>query len=290
MKKNLMTFEEFIKRFFPEELCEIYLYNLRWKDGYLCPKCGNNKKPWITKRGLYACRNRECDHHASLTAGTIFQSTRKPLRDWFIAIWWVVTQEKGANAKEFQKYLRLGSYETAWAWLHKIRSAMVSPNRTKLSGEIEVIKSYIGGKNKEKPGKSSKNKAHIAVATEIKDKKFENIRLSVIKDVSNELLTSFIAENIEKGSKIITYDETGFSGMELKGYELVIHRQSKAVDNIVSLLKRWLIGTYQGAIESKYLQAYLDEFVFRFNHKTDAERGLLFYRLLENAMAVSPLK
>lgn len=294
MKEYPMTFDEFIKRFLTEEQCEEYLYNLRWKNGFVCPKCNNNRC-WKTKRLLYACTT--CGHQTSITAGTIFQDTRKPLRNWFTAIWWVTTQKYGASAEGLQQVLGLKSYETAWAWLHKIRKAMVSPNRSKLSGTVEIDECYLGGKHEGKRGRGSENKIPIAVAVELNGKTLGRIRLQVIKDTSGNSLIPFITENVIPESDIITDSWSGFSSIKSYGYNRIICNQTYAVDEdemlphvhlIISLLKRWLLGTHQGAVEHKYLQAYLDEYVFRFNRRTSAKRGLLFYRLLENAMIVPP--
>lgn len=294
MKEYPMTFDEFIKRFLTEEQCEDYLYNLRWKNGFVCPKCKGTKS-WKTKRLLYMCSS--CSYQVSVTAGTIFQDTRKPLRNWFTAIWWVTTQKYGASAEGLQQVLGLKSYETAWAWLHKIRSAMVMPNRKKLSGTVEIDECYIGGEYVGKSGRGSENKTLVAVAVELNGKKLGRLRLEVIKDASAESFTSFITENIERGSTLITDAWSGLSGVEAEGYERIIYKQSVAVTEdeklphvhlIISLLKRWLLGTHQGAVEAKYLQSYLDEYVFRFNRRTSAKRGLLFYRLLDNAMLVPP--
>jgi transposase-like protein len=178
MEEYPMTFDEFIKRFLTEEQCEEYLYHLRWPDGYVCPKCGK-KRSWKTKRLLYTCAS--CGYQVSITAGTIFQDTRKPLRTWFTAIWWITTQKYGASAEGLQQVLGIKSYETAWAWLHKIRKAMIFANRTKLSGEVEIDETYIGGAfSGGKTGRGSENKALVAVAVEIKNGKPGRIRLQVI--------------------------------------------------------------------------------------------------------------
>jgi len=295
MKEYPMTFDEFIKRFLTEEQCEAYLYDLRWGDGFVCARCGNDRH-WKTKRQLYSCT--KCQYQVSVTAGTIFQDTRKPLRSWFTAIWWITTQKYGASAKGLQQVLGLKSYETAWAWLHKIRKAMVVFNRSMLSGTVEIDECYIGGKTKGgKSGRGSENKTLVAVAVELDGKKLGRIRLKIINDASFESWCLFITENIEQGSKIVSDDWSGLSGIESKGYERAVYKQSAAtceeemlphVHLVVSLLKRWLLGTHQGAVDPQYLQAYLDEYVFRFNRRKSAKRGLLFYRLLENAMAVEP--
>jgi transposase-like protein len=222
MKEYPMTFDEFIKRFLTEEQCEAYLYELRWGDGFVCPKCGNDKH-WKTKRLLYTCTS--CQYQVSVTAGTIFQDTRKPLRNWFTAIWWVTTRKYGASAEGLQQVLGLRSYETAWTWLHKIRKAMVIQSRTKLSGEVEIDESCIGGASEGgKVGRGSGN--NVAVAAEKKGKKPGRIRLTVIKNASSNSLTRFITENIEQDSKITTDDRKGFSGIESKGYERAIYKQS----------------------------------------------------------------
>lgn len=290
-----MTFDEFVKRFLSEEQCRDYLFQLRWADGFVCPKCGGNQC-WEVGNVLFECS--DCGHQTSVIAGTIFQDTRKPLRNWFTAIWWVTTQKYGASAEGLQQVLGLKSYETAWTWLHKIRKAMVVANRAKLSGTVEIDECYIGGKAEGgKVGRGSENKTLVAVATELNGKKLGRIRLKTIRDASAESLIPFITDNVEQGSKIITDDWRGFTGVEAKGYTREIHKQSTAagedemlphVHLVISLLKRWLLGTHQGAVEPKYLQAYLDEYVFRFNRRTSAKRGLLFYRLLENAMNIEP--
>jgi len=293
-KEYPMSFNQFTKQFATEEQCRDYLYALRFPDGFVCPKCSNNKS-WLRSNDLYECT--KCRHGMSVTAGTIFQDTRKPLRDWFVAIWWITTQKYGASAEGLQQVLDLKSYQTAWTWLHKIRTAMVNPQRMKLSGEVEVDEAHIGGESTGKRGRGSENKTLIAVASEIHGKKLGRIRMSIIKDASGNSLIPFIQENVEAGSKLITDDWSGYSGIENKGYERTIYRQSTATDEnemlphvhlVTSLLKRWLLGTHQGAVEPKHLQAYLDEYVFRFNRRTSSKRGLLFYRLLENAMIVPP--
>ena len=135
------TMLELEKRFASEEACLQYLTELRWPDGFRCPRCGSGKA-WYTKRGLYRCG--DCDYQVSVTAGTVFQDTRKPLRMWFRAIWSVTSQKHGVSALGLQRDLGLGSYHTAWAWLHKLRRAMVRPGRGRLSGTVEVDETYIG--------------------------------------------------------------------------------------------------------------------------------------------------
>jgi ribosomal protein L37AE/L43A/transposase-like protein len=297
MREYPMTFSEFTKRFATEEQCREYLYALRFPEGFICPKCGNQKS-WKIGDVLYECS--KCGRQTSVIAGTIFQDTRKPLTDWFTAIWWVTTQKNGASAKGLQRVLGLRSYRTAWTWLHKIRNAMIFPNRSKLSGNVEVDESYIGAEEKGgKRGRGTENKTLIAAAVELTDdSKIGRIRMGVIPDASGESLSKFVTANIEIGSDVTTDGWTGYSFLEKNNYRHTVTVQKKAneedkalphIHMIFSLLKRWLLGTHQGAVSEKHMQSYLDEYVFRFNRRKAAERGLLFYRLLECAMQVQPI-
>lgn len=297
MKEYPMTFDEFTKQFFTEEQCRNYLYRLRWPNGFACPKCEHDKA-WKIGDMLYECAN--CGRQTSVIAGTIFQDTRKPLRNWFTAIWWVTTQKNGASAKGLQQILGLGSYKTAWTWLHKIRKAMVNPNRTKLSGTVEVDETYNGGEeNDGKRGRGTSNKSLVVIAVELLEGKNQlgRVRMKVVPDATKKSLQGFIKENVEMGSTVITDGWSSYASLGKEGYAHVIPKKFEVADEknilphvhmIVSLLKRWLLGTHQGAVGETHLQAYLDEYVFRFNRRKSNKRGLLFYRLLECAMQVPP--
>jgi transposase-like protein/ribosomal protein L37AE/L43A len=291
-----MTFDEFIQRFSSEDRCRDYLYKVRFPEGFACPKCGN-RKAWRVGKTLYECAR--CGRQTSVIAGTIFQDTRRPLRTWLAAIWRVTTQKNGASAQGLQQVLGHKSYKTAWTWLHKIRKATVFSGREKLSGTVEVDETYLGGKGTGgKRGRGTENKELVIVAVEAKGKKIGRTRMKLIDDTSGPSLRLFITGNIEKGSGLITDGWPGYSGIEKEGYARTIHKQSKAgeedellphVHMVISLLRRWFLGTHQGAVSRKHLPAYLDEYVFRFNRRKSANRGLLFYRLLENAMNTSPI-
>jgi transposase-like protein len=302
MKEYPMTFDEFTSKFSSEEQCRDYLYQLRWPNGFICPKCGH-MKAFKIKESLYQCAF--CRRQTSVIAGTIFQDTRKPLKVWFTAIWWVTTQKNGASAMGLQRVLGLKSYTTAWTWLHKIRFAMVDPARTKLNGTVEVDECYIGGEEHEgKRGRgATEHKSLVVIGVELPETEKKNrlgrVRMMVVPDASSEsLVETFIKGNIERGSTIITDGWRSYSGLDKAGYKHIIPPKFELEDPdnalphvhmIISLLKRWLLGTHQGAVQEMHLQAYLDEYVFRFNRRKSADRGMLFYRLLESAMHVPPM-
>jgi transposase-like protein len=289
--KTLMELE---KRFSSEEECQRYLFSLRWPNGFICPRCGCSKS-WPIRSSTFQCQ--DCGYQASVKSGTIFEGSRSPLTVWFRAIWWVTSQKNGASALGLKRILGLGSYETAWTWLHKIRRAMVRPGRENLSGSVEVDETYIGGMEEGLRGRGAENKALIIIATQmVEKKKIGRIRMKKIPDASSESLHGFIGSSIEPGSTVITDAWTGYS--DLEGYHHKVINISKrkknasdllpGVHRIASLLKRWLMGTHQGAVSHDHLDYYLDEFTFRFNRRTSSYRGKLFYRLLEQAVQIKP--
>lgn len=272
--------QEFDEKFGTEEACRIYLTKLRWPEGFVCPHCGGTKA-WKIRVILWQCC--VCKKQTSATAGTVFQDTRTPLRLWFQAMWWLTTQKNGASALGLQRVLGLRKYETAWTWLHKLRSAMVRPGRDLLSGRVEVDETYLGGLEEGYPGRGTQEKSLIAVAVEEVGKRSGRIRLSVLKTASAENLQNFIQANIATGSTVHTDGWSGYSGLSKLGYthEVSVVRTAKAHDllprthRVISLLKRWLLGTHQGAVGHKHLDYYLDEFTFRFNRRASASRGKL---------------
>jgi hypothetical protein len=226
--------------------------------------------------------------------GDNFQDSHTPLAVWFRAIWYIVAQKQGTSALNLQRILGLGSYQTTWTMLHKLRRAMVRPGREKLQGWIEVDEAYIGGASREgKPGRGSERKVLVAFAVEVDDKgKVGRIRLKRIKNASAEELVSFVEEVAEKGSTIVTDGWVSFSGLSDKGYhhEVVLAKNTDP-DNLLphvhttaSLLKRWILGTLQGSCSVAHFEYYLDEYTFRYNRRKSKSRGLLFIRLLENAV------
>lgn len=286
---------EFEARFANEEACRDYLFRLRWPEGFRCPHCGQGKA-WPVRRVLFECAH--CGAQVSVTAGTIFQDTRLPLTLWFRAMWWVTAQKNGASALGLQRILGLGSYKTAWGWLHKLRRAMVRPGRDRLQGWVEVDETYVGGLEEGVSGRQTETKALVAVACEQDGPGMGRIRLRRIANASAACLHAFLEESIEPGSVVHTDGWEGYTDLEAKGYRhkvtVLKGRQASPsqlmprVHRVASLLKRWLLGTHQGAVSQEHLDYYLDEFTFRFNRRKSRSRGKLFYRLVQQAVAVDP--
>lgn len=288
--KNLLELE---RRFSTEEACRQYLYELRWPDGFRCPHCWHGKG-WHSRDGLIRCT--ACDYKASVIAGTVFEGTRKPLVLWFRAIWWVTSQKSGASARGVQRVLGLGSYETAWAWLHKLRRAMLRPGRDRLSGTVEVDEIYIGGKKPGKRGRGAEGKALVVIVAQVKDKHIGRIRLHRVADASAGSLEPVVQQAVVAGSIVRTDGWNGYNRLKALGYtHEVVRKNADVGDNLLphcnrvaALLKRWLMGTHQGAVSHEHLDYYLDEYTFRFNRRTSRSRGKLFYRLLQQAVAIEP--
>ena len=287
---------EFDRRFATDEGCRAFLTELRWPGGFRCPQCSSGES-WATSRNLTHCK--QCGHQTSITAGTIFHKTRKPLRLWFQVMWWVTGQKNGASALGLQRVLGLHSYQTAWTWLHKLRRAMVRPGRDRLTGEVEVDETFVGGVEEGGGRRHVGKKALVAIAAEIRGNGIGRIRMRKVRDSSAaSLVTGFIAQVIEPGSTIVTDGLPSYEGVRKAGF---VHRQKvqggdknapilfPRVHRVASLLKRWLLGTHQGRVERKHLPYYLDEFVFRFNRRSSRSRGLLFYRLAQQAVAIRPV-
>jgi transposase-like protein len=296
VEKYPRTLVEFEARFSTEEACRKYLVELRWPNGFRCPKCGGGKA-WDVRDTWMECY--KCGHQTSATAGTVFQDTRKPLTIWFRAIWYVTSQKNGASALGLQRVLGLGSYQTAWAWLHKLRRAMVRPGREKLSGWVEVDETWFGALEEGVAGRKKGEKALIVIAAQADGPGIGRIRMRPIQDATAGSLHSFIEDCIEPGSTLHTDGWQGYAGLEKKGYarEITVLRGRRKeasvamprVHRIASLLKRWMLGTHQGAISHEHLVYYLDEFTFRFNRRTSKSRGNLFYRLVQQAVATGPV-
>jgi transposase-like protein/DNA-directed RNA polymerase subunit RPC12/RpoP len=276
-EKYPKDFQEFLTQFSNENACWDYLIEIRWPEGYVCSQC-KSIKYWLTAKHKIHCSN--CGKEFSITSGTIFQDSKKPILLWFHIMWWIVAQKTGASANNLKDFMGFGSYETAWLWLHKLRRAMVREGREKLSGAEEKIL--------------------VAVASECIGKQIGRVRFKIIPDASKEILLTFINENVEYGSTIITDGWSGYASLtqnkEYKHIEKVISGSGKQAHELLphvhmvnSLVKRWINGTHQGKISPKHMEYYLDEFAFRFNRKLSTHRGKLFYRLMQQAVTNLPM-
>jgi transposase-like protein len=290
------TILELERRFATDEACREYLFQLRWPNGFVCPRCQGGSA-WPASRGRLVCR--ECRHQTSVIAGTIFQDTRTPLVVWFRAIWYVTSQKNGTSASSIQRILGLRSYQTAWTWLHKLRRAMVRPGRDKLHGRVEVDETFVGGED-HKAGVWVYRKAVVVIAAEEDGRGIGRIRLASVTAPTRSNLHGFAQATIEPGSVVHTDGCTAWRGLKALGYKhkrtVLLKKTDKnaasrllpRVHRVASLLKRWLLGTHQGAVEPEHLDYYLDEFAFRFNRRTSRSRGKLFYRLLQQAAEIPP--
>lgn len=285
---------DFQDMFPTDQACYEYLCLVRWPNGFVCPNCGGTEA-WKMKQHILRCK--QCQKKISVTAGTIFQDLRKPLRLMFQAMWYVVCQKQGVSALGLQSILGLGSYETAWVWLHKLRTAMVRPGRDRLSGTVEVDETLVGGSHSGKRGRGAEGKELVLVAVEKTAHGFGRIRLKHIPDASGITLEKAVTELVEPGSTIRTDGWRGYSRLKEKGYthRILIHSEQEPgddptplVDRVASLLKRWLLGTHQGGQQFSHLHYYLDEFTFRFNRRNSRSRGMLFYRLVQQSLEVRP--
>ncbi len=277
--------------FFPDEkACAAYLEKLRWAGGFVCPKGHVAAAAWRRSDGLFVCPTCRCQ--VSATAGTIFEGTRK-LRHWFLAAWEVTSQKYGASALGIQRALGLGSYETAWAWLHKLRRAMVRPDRDLLSGDVEVDETYLGTEDPGIRGRRVISRAIVVIGVEMNWGRIGRIRLRHVPNVNGTSLRGFIVDVVKPGSLIHTDGWQGYAHIAKKGFRhrVTVTRTSSepahipfpGVHRVASLLKRWCLGTLQGGYSKEHLPYYLDEFTFRFNRRTSKARGLLFYRLVTQA-------
>lgn len=281
---------EFDQRFLNESACFDYLYKMKWPNGFSCTECGH-RAYWVSSKNIYICTR--CEHQYSLTAGTIMDSSKKPIKYWFKAMWWFTSRRSGVNAINLQELLGFGSYNTAWYWLQKLRRCTIRKDREKLSGNVEVDEFFIGGQKPGKRGRGANGKTAVAAAVERKGQKIGRIRLKVIPDCSADSLLPAIDKYIEAGSDVFTDGWKGYEPLDEDTYRHHKVFQNKAVNKdsvlpgvhlVASLVKRVILGTHQGRFEPKYLQNYLDEYVFRFNRRTSNFVGKKFMRIVQQAI------
>lgn len=289
--QSLIDFDE---HFDTEEACCAYLQQLRWPEGFRCPACGHGAGWTLAARRLIECTS--CSRQTSVTAGTVLHRTRKPLRLWFTAMWMMATRKTGLSAADLKRSLGL-TYKVAWTWLHKLRRAMVRPNRERLSGRVEVDEAFIAClAPRVDPTRTIP--VQIAVETPVGGG-IGRVRLQAVADKSAASLMPALAAAVEPGSVVHTDGWTSYNGLDAAGYThevTVVGRDDRArgsrllprVHLVASLLRRFLLGTYQGAAKSGHIQHYLDEFTFRFNRRTSRSVGKIFMRLVQQATAVLP--
>lgn len=290
------TYAELRAWFDEDGKCLDYLDWLRWPDGFSCPHC-RGMVGWRTSSLMWQCGN--CNRRVSATAGTIFHGTRTPLTVWFAAAWLLVNSKTGISATQLQREMQLGSVQTAWAMLHRYRSVMVRPGRDRLTGDVEVDESFLGGPEPGVPGRGALGKVLFAGAVERDERGFGRVRLGVLENANATSLRDFLAANVEPGSRVITDGWSSYPPAARDLYEhaatsvaasgLEAHEVLPAVHRVFSLVKRWLMGTMQGSVSPEHVQAYFDEWVFRFNRRHSRSRGLLFYTLIQFAVGGSPL-
>lgn len=297
------NWNDFLDWFATEEACLAYLEKLRWANGFVCPSCGSVAEAYRASRTRLMCR--DCQRQSTVTSGTIFDKTRTPLRVWLAAAWYLTNQKQGVSALGLQRVLGLGSYQTAWTMLHRFRRAMVRPGREQLKGQVEVDETYLAITDRQTPispvGRKSKTtKVQIVIAVEtLQPKGFGRIRLRRIANDSAACVIPFVQEVVEPGAQVHTDGSAAYLSLGELGYphqrtvmlgsDVPAHVSMAGVHRVAALVQRWILGTHHGSVQPEHLDAYLDEFVFRFNRRTSSSRGMLFYRLLQQAVATQPV-
>jgi transposase-like protein len=290
-----------VARFGSDEQCHDYLVRQRWPEGFACRACGQRRAWRLKRRHLYECA--ACGQQHSLLKGTIFEQTRTGLAKWFLAIYLVSSSKGGISALELQRQIGFASYQTAWTWLHKLRRAMVRPGREPLSAQIEADETYVGGTEPGKRGRGAGGKTVVAGAVESgcgerRGRRLGRLRLAALADASRASLEGFLAAHLARPAAVTTDGWSGYGGLASQGWHHeainlsatwgdaalrlpAIHLVPRVEPRAwLSLARRWLLGTHQGAVRPKHLPAYLDEFVFRFNRR--------FARLVEHAVQTPP--
>src|ERR671929_1915313 len=291
----------FLARFGTDEQCREYLFKARWPEGFRCAACGHDDAYTLKTKIVYECV--ACRKQHSLLAGMIFEQTKTGLAKWFLAIYLATSSKGGIAATELKRQLGLGSYQTAWTWLHKLRKAMLRPDRQPLAGRVEVDEAYVGGPRPGRPGRGAAGKAAVAGAVEAgrgktRGRRLGRLRLASLADASAESLEAFLAAHVAKPATVTTDGWRGHLGLPAKGYD---HEpinlgatwgdaalRLPGIHLVFSLVKRWLLGTHHGAVSEKHLPAYLDEYVFRFNRRTARSISHGFARLVGHAVRIKP--
>jgi transposase-like protein len=291
----------FLARFGTDGQCREYLFKARWPNGFRCAACDHDDAYALRTKIVYECV--ACRKQHSLLAGTIFEQTKTGLAKWFLAIYLVTSSKGGIAATELQRQLGLGSYQTAWTWLHKLRKAVVRPGREPLAGRVEADETYVGGPRPGKRGRGAAGKTLVAGAVEAgrgeaRGRRLGRLRLAPLADASAASLDAFLAAHVAKPATVATDGRRGYLGLPAEGYD---HEpinlgatwgdaalRLPGIHLVCGLIKRWLLGTHHGAVSEKHLPAYLDEYAFRFNRRTAKRISHGFARLIEHAVRIKP--
>ncbi len=289
-----LTILDFQTRFASEEACRAYVFASRWPDGFVCPSCGARDIGDETRRHLWICIG--CGRQTSVTARTVMHGTRLPLRTWFWAAYLVSTFHPGISAKQLQRQLGIGCHETAWAMLHKLRGAMIAPERTSLKKEVEIDEFFLGGYEEGlKGGRQRGKKTLCGVAIEVRGRGSGRLRLAVLPDASGPTLLQFTKDSTAAGAIVHTDGLQSYRVLAQHGYEHRRPTQTVAAPGeqrlprahrAISNLKAWMHGTHRG-VSPDHLPAYLDEFVFRHNRRGTPMAG--FQTLLGLGLAHDPI-
>ncbi len=305
------SFSQFSDWFGDEQACLLYLEHLRWPAGFVCPACGSIEEAYRSSRARLVCPT--CRYQCTATAGSIFEKTRTPLRTWFAGMWYLTNLKFGVSALELQQALGLGSYQTSWAMLHRLRRAIARSGQERLHGPVEVGEAYVGAQSEQvasvRPTQSRKKrpplKTLVAVAVEIDIRAtsgFGRIRLRRIPGADEQYVLPFVSDAVESGARVDTDGTRTCVALGEYGYQHHRHVHlgnddpaqvsMPGVHRVASMLQQWLQGahrTHQSAMRGAQIDYYLDEFTFRFDHHNSRSPGLLFYRLMEQAVATAPV-
>jgi transposase-like protein len=291
----------FLRRFGTDAKCRAYLVRARWPAGFGCTGCGHDQAWSHKKRLIEECT--ACGKQHSILAGTIFEQSKTGLAKWFLAIYLVTSSKGGISAMELKRQMGFGSYQTAWSWLHKIRRAMVRPERQPLSARVEADETYVGGPRPGPSGRGAGGKTTVAGAVEsgrgkARGRRLGRLRLAVVPDVSAKSLQGFLGQNVARPATVVTDGWSGYGGLDAAGYA---HERLNlaatwgdaalrlpAIHLVFGLTKRWLLGTHHGAVSKKHLAAYLDEFTFRFNRRTARSIAHRFARVIQQGVLTPP--
>ena len=291
------SLSEFMVMFPDEAACARFVEGLRFGDGFACRDCGVVAEPWRASQGRLMCRS--CRAAVRLCAGTVFDKTRTPLTTWFAAAWYLTTAKNGLSAVTLERTLGV-SYKVAWTMLQRYRVAMVRAERPRLCGDVEVDETFVGGVRRgQGRGRGAPAKAIVVIAVEVLPRGYGRTRMRVVPSAAGADLMPFLRAAVEPGSHLRTDGHRGYDAAVSQGFQRTAisiaasgdpaHVHLPAVHRVASLLKRWLLGTHQGAVNHDHLQTYLEEFTFRWNRRSSTSRGLLFRRLLEQAVATGPV-